>query len=312
MPTKHKHLDSSKGLFGRYADYMHDSFEKARGNSILKKASIGFRKAINNARSKALSVISNNITPEYIGGDSNTARKKLWEQEPILSNAVDSVANRYGIDSNALRYRLNHEGIVDAIIKMRNYAVQNPKFSNIDEYRGYNLLYNPKFAGGVSLFGLDDVGTLINEGKVQPINESWYDQDFTNEHGRQTHGATSPTPIGNIGLTAATLKYFIDKAKEDNPKLSAKEASRYGLAYYNRGIVGGRKWAKAGAIGYDDRTKYKTGGTIHIKPKNRGKFNALKKRTGKTTEELTHSKNPLTRKRAIFAQNARKWNHKKK
>lgn len=49
---------------------------------------------------------------------------------------------------------------------------------------------------------------------------------------------------------------------------------------------------------------------IHINPKNRGKFNALKKRTGKTTEQLTHSKNPLTRKRAIFAQNARKWRHK--
>lgn len=47
---------------------------------------------------------------------------------------------------------------------------------------------------------------------------------------------------------------------------------------------------------------YKNGG-IHIKKKNRGKFNVLKKRTGKTTEELTHSKNPLTRKRAIFAQN---------
>ena len=49
---------------------------------------------------------------------------------------------------------------------------------------------------------------------------------------------------------------------------------------------------------------------IHIKKKNRGKFNALKKRTGKSTEELTHSKNPLTRKRAIFAQNAKKWHHK--
>lgn len=54
---------------------------------------------------------------------------------------------------------------------------------------------------------------------------------------------------------------------------------------------------------------YKYGG-IHIKKKNKGKFNALKKRTGKTTEELTHSKNPLTRKRAIFAQNARRWKHK--
>lgn len=47
---------------------------------------------------------------------------------------------------------------------------------------------------------------------------------------------------------------------------------------------------------------------IHIDPKNRGKFNALKKKTGKSTEELTHSDNPLTRKRAIFAQNAAKWN----
>lgn len=51
------------------------------------------------------------------------------------------------------------------------------------------------------------------------------------------------------------------------------------------------------------------GGSIHINPKNKGKFNATKKRTGKTTEELTHSKNPLTRKRAIFAQNAKKWKH---
>ena len=54
----------------------------------------------------------------------------------------------------------------------------------------------------------------------------------------------------------------------------------------------------------------KYGGTIHIDPENKGKFNATKKRTGKTTEELTHSKNPLTRKRAIFAQNAAKWNKK--
>lgn len=55
---------------------------------------------------------------------------------------------------------------------------------------------------------------------------------------------------------------------------------------------------------------YAKGGSIHINPANKGKFNATKERTGKTTEELTHSKNPLTRKRAIFAQNASKWSHK--
>ena len=47
---------------------------------------------------------------------------------------------------------------------------------------------------------------------------------------------------------------------------------------------------------------------IKIKPENKGKFTATKKKTGKSTEELTHSKNPVTKKRAIFAQNAAKWN----
>ena len=51
---------------------------------------------------------------------------------------------------------------------------------------------------------------------------------------------------------------------------------------------------------------YKNGG-IHIKEKNKGKFTATMKRTGKTAEQLKHSKNPLTRKRATFAINARKW-----
>lgn len=64
------------------------------------------------------------------------------------------------------------------------------------------------------------------------------------------------------------------------------------------------------AVGYLEMIK--KGAKIYIKPENRGKFNATKKRTGKTTKELTHSKNPVTRKRAIFALNSRKWNKGKK
>lgn len=52
------------------------------------------------------------------------------------------------------------------------------------------------------------------------------------------------------------------------------------------------------------------GGSIYIDPKNKGKFTETMRRTGKSAEELSHSSNPLTRKRAIFALNARKWNHK--
>lgn len=49
--------------------------------------------------------------------------------------------------------------------------------------------------------------------------------------------------------------------------------------------------------------------SIGLNPANRGKFTATLKRTGKTTAQLAHSKNPLTKKRAVFAENARHWHH---
>jgi len=74
------------------------------------------------------------------------------------------------------------------------------------------------------------------------------------------------------------------------------------FSMYDRRYLTEDEWKRLGG--------YKNGKSpIHINPANRGKFNATKKRTGKTTEELAHSKNPLTRKRAIFALNARKWKH---
>jgi hypothetical protein len=45
---------------------------------------------------------------------------------------------------------------------------------------------------------------------------------------------------------------------------------------------------------------------IDIDPKNKGKFTATQKKSGKSTEELCHSKNPLTRKRANFAKMAKR------
>lgn len=60
---------------------------------------------------------------------------------------------------------------------------------------------------------------------------------------------------------------------------------------------------------FEGLEQFAKGGSIHINPENKGKFNATKARTGKSTEELTHSKNPLTRKRAVFALNASRWKH---
>lgn len=51
------------------------------------------------------------------------------------------------------------------------------------------------------------------------------------------------------------------------------------------------------------------GGGIHIKPENRGKFTALKKRTGKSATWFKEHGTPAQRKMATFALNARKWKH---
>ena len=49
---------------------------------------------------------------------------------------------------------------------------------------------------------------------------------------------------------------------------------------------------------------------IHIKPENRGKFTALKKRTGKSSTWDKEHGAPAQKKMAVFALNAKKWKHK--
>lgn len=56
--------------------------------------------------------------------------------------------------------------------------------------------------------------------------------------------------------------------------------------------------------------RYKNGNKIHIKKKNKGKFTQYcnGKVTNECIQRAKNSSNPTLRKRAIFAENARKWN----
>ena len=55
--------------------------------------------------------------------------------------------------------------------------------------------------------------------------------------------------------------------------------------------------------------EYKKGGKIYIKPSHRGKFTALKKRTGHSASWFKAHGTPAQKKMATFALNARKWKH---
>ena len=67
---------------------------------------------------------------------------------------------------------------------------------------------------------------------------------------------------------------------------------------------------------YMNANSYKSGGSIHIKKKNRGKFTASAKAAGEGVQEHAHkvmndpNATPLQKKRANFAIQAKKWHHK--
>ena len=59
----------------------------------------------------------------------------------------------------------------------------------------------------------------------------------------------------------------------------------------------------------DINNPYSDGGKIYIKPENRGKFTALKERTGKSATWFKEHGTPAQKKMATFALNSRKWKH---
>lgn len=94
-----------------------------------------------------------------------------------------------------------------------------------------------------------------------------------------------------------------------NNEILNKIVETYGTEYHNN-------------LGLENITNgylemMKNGSKIHIKPENRGKFTKSAKAAGQSVQEHAKSvvNNPkattLQKRRAQFAINAKKWNHKK-
>lgn len=182
-------------------------------------------------------------------------------------------------------------------------------------------------AGGIVKLGSGLIGGLANrmfgskmnqeniakvEGQIGQLNS--FQSDASDFGSLVNNWSNAPSMAGFNNSYIGKDGWFSNKAKKKANAL--REDMQTALAFRDASLANNAQnlideqvdnlLANYAAYGGNLFSK---GGGIHIKPENKGKFNALKKRTGKTTEELTHSKNPLTRKRAIFAQNARKWKH---
>lgn len=97
-----------------------------------------------------------------------------------------------------------------------------------------------------------------------------------------------------------------------SPEQLEKEERRQGLnnlSFILGMMNGGNGSSFADTIGMLTGNIAADGGKIHIKPENRGKFTALKERTGHSATWFKEHGTPVQKKMATFALNARHWKH---
>lgn len=185
-----------------------------------------------------------------------------------------------------------------------------------------SLASNIPGVGGIIGAGVNLVGGLVNSAFGSNINEEFV-KDTKNKAQQQAHYDFSASD--NSGLLANYANYrnqrhvtkdevgsegwFSNAATNKTKELNAliDEANRDARASFtNTALNLDEANDRRAASNY-----FNSGGKIHIKKKNRGKFTSYC--GGKVTSECIargkRSSNPTIRKRAVFAQNARKFKH---
>lgn len=176
------------------------------------------------------------------------------------------------------------------------------------------------------------IGSQINEQAVQEAKTANAQQsnmqfaasntaDLLNQANFGLLGSLRTSDIGKDG-------WFSNKAKNLTARLNAQRNIANQQAIANFGIAaenmdaqndlnalanyaayGGPLTMRYTGIMSPFGNTFADGGKIYIKPENRGKFTALKERTGKSATWFKEHGTPAQKKMATFALNARKWKH---
>ena len=194
--------------------------------------------------------------------------------------------------------------------------------------------------GAVAGAGLNVIGGLVNKAFGSQINEQAVQEakSANTQQSNMQFAASNTADLlnqSNFGLLGSLRTsdigkdgWFSSKAKNLTAELNAQRNIANQQAIANFGIAAENMnkqndfnvLANYAAYGGPLTMRYTgtmspfgntfaDGGKIYIKPENRGKFTALKERTGKSATWFKEHGTPAQKKMATFALNSRKWEH---
>ena len=205
---------------------------------------------------------------------------------------------------------------------------KTPRSFELSEYRptigdnGESYYTRPGLKNEVALnlFGGTDYGK-----KTSGLGDEYFYKDFNDAYDKisghpsnRDRRASSNGTLGRYSVTAGKDnrgRYLSFYDVFDFVTLPGKSINIYDRIYEDE--VPALYNQNDSAVGLGDlvsrspilRDLKASGGSIHIKPENRGKFTALKKRTGHSASWFKEHGTPAQKKMAVFALNARKWKH---
>ena len=251
---------------------------------------------------------------------------------PKLTSSKSNLMS--GLGSTALGVGAGIVGNVggNLIARGKNSGIGNTIGSLGNTIGGAAMAVNP-LVGGAIMGGTQLIGGILNAAFGSKLNKERIAQAENEINAANSFNAnasnfddlsqqilSSPVITGFTQKDIGSDGWFSNKAKNKyNDLLAQKE---YAENWVDRSIANTatnlqqqqmnnllQNYAAYGGL-LDMNNQYSNGGKIYIKPENRGKFTALKERTGKSATWFKEHGTPAQKKMATFALNSRKWKHK--
>lgn len=268
-----------------------------------------------------LGSLNESLTDKFLGEKTLGNLGKLG----ITKNNIGGISNTAATMLGGVLAGQNQSGVGNAMQSIGSLASNIPGVGGIVG-AGVNLLggiTNAAFGSHLNQENIDRIEGQVNDLSSFQSVASDYDALSSEYSNAPIMGYFSKDAIGSDG-------WFSNKAKNKwrdllNEKSKAEDWVQRSLANNALNIAnntlssmeanytayGGPLTMKYSGLMSPFGNQFESGGGIHIKKKNRGKFTSYC--GGKVTNECIqrglHSSNPTTRKRANFARNARGWKH---